>query len=215
MRYSCGRCDCDCKHAGRVGRVRRQLCSRRQLQWHYKDAEILGCNILIACNYDEEAAPNDGSCDFITCLAYGCTNPDACNYDAEADIDNGSCTDLDEVVCVAASVPFALAVAPTSLKGRATVTATCSTRLVCAAGRAKKTATATASATFWKRRAARTRRPATTTLRLHRRRLLLDVTSAACGGLARFWNVDAARFLLAIATATATAMPSAPAVATG
>ena len=42
------------------------------------------------------------------------------------------------MVCVAARVPFALAVAPTSPRGRATVTATRSTRLACAAERAQE-----------------------------------------------------------------------------
>ena len=46
---------------------------------------------LFACNYDPEAAVNDGSCDFLSCLAFGCTNPAACNYDPEATFNDGSC----------------------------------------------------------------------------------------------------------------------------
>lgn len=47
-----------------------------------------GCTDMTACNYDEGATLDDGSCDF-DCL--GCTDPVACNYDATATQDDGSC----------------------------------------------------------------------------------------------------------------------------
>ena len=47
-----------------------------------------GCTDPTACNYDESALNDDGSCDF---GCYGCTDPDACNFDPSATLDNGSC----------------------------------------------------------------------------------------------------------------------------
>jgi hypothetical protein len=49
----------------------------------------LGCTYASACNYDPEAAGDDGSCDFTSCA--GCTYAWACNYDATAVLDDGSC----------------------------------------------------------------------------------------------------------------------------
>ena len=65
----------------------------------------LGCTDETACNYDEDATINDGSCAFnddcgvcggdnSTCN--GCTDPAACNYDASAVFDDGSCSTNDE-----------------------------------------------------------------------------------------------------------------------
>ena len=48
-----------------------------------------GCTYPAACNFNEEAVVDDGSCDFVTCA--GCTDPDALNYDASATMDDGSC----------------------------------------------------------------------------------------------------------------------------
>ena len=50
-----------------------------------------GCTIQGACNYDPDATSNDGSCDFVSCLAFGCTNATACNYDPDADYNDNSC----------------------------------------------------------------------------------------------------------------------------
>lgn len=47
-----------------------------------------GCTDATACNYDENALNDDGSCDF---GCYGCTDSNACNYDPSATIDDGSC----------------------------------------------------------------------------------------------------------------------------
>jgi gliding motility-associated-like protein len=46
-----------------------------------------GCTDPTACNYDANAACDDGSC-----LMPGCTDPVACNYDLNAPCDDGSCT---------------------------------------------------------------------------------------------------------------------------
>ena len=54
----------------------------------------LGCTNPSACNYDEFANADDGSCEFTSCA--GCTDATACNYDASATIDDGSCTNADE-----------------------------------------------------------------------------------------------------------------------
>ena len=46
-----------------------------------------GCTNPVACNYDANAACEDGSCEIA-----GCTDPTACNYDLNAPCDDGSCT---------------------------------------------------------------------------------------------------------------------------
>jgi gliding motility-associated-like protein len=46
-----------------------------------------GCTNPIACNYDANAACDDGSCELP-----GCTDPVACNYNPNAPCDDGSCT---------------------------------------------------------------------------------------------------------------------------
>ena len=46
------------------------------------------CTDATACNYDEAATTDDGSCDF---SCYGCTDPEACNYDPTATLDDGLC----------------------------------------------------------------------------------------------------------------------------
>ena len=73
-------------------------------------AEIFGCTYSGACNYQEEATVDDGSCTYtlpgFDCegndlntseLFYGCTYEAAINYSAAADIDNGSCIFLDAI----------------------------------------------------------------------------------------------------------------------
>lgn len=49
----------------------------------------LGCTDSTACNYDESANLDDGSC---TYDCFGCTDADACNFDEFATVDDGSCT---------------------------------------------------------------------------------------------------------------------------
>ena len=45
---------------------------------------------IAACNYDDTAEVDDGSCNYTTCA--GCTDSTATNYDSSATIDDGSCT---------------------------------------------------------------------------------------------------------------------------
>ena len=52
-----------------------------------------------ACNYDEDALIDDGSCDFTSCIVVGCNDPMACNYDENAEYDDGSCTYILEGAC--------------------------------------------------------------------------------------------------------------------
>ena len=46
-----------------------------------------------ACNYDEGASFDDGSCNFD---CNGCTDPSACNFDPSATNDDGSCASNDD-----------------------------------------------------------------------------------------------------------------------
>ena len=76
------------------------------------ELEVAGCTDEMACNYDELATDDDGSCEYAeefydcdgNCLndadgdgvcdeleVAGCTNLDACNYDELATDDDGSC----------------------------------------------------------------------------------------------------------------------------
>ena len=56
-----------------------------------------GCIYPDACNYNEDANYDDGSCEYVTCA--GCTDEDACNFDSEASFEDGSC-DYSCVGCV-------------------------------------------------------------------------------------------------------------------
>ena len=53
--------------------------------------DIPGCMDSCACNYNDNATLNDGSCDFDSCVLDGCTYPDADNYDPLATLDIGTC----------------------------------------------------------------------------------------------------------------------------
>ena len=39
--------------------------------------------IELACNYNPEATINDASCDFTSCLSFGCSDPSACNFNVD------------------------------------------------------------------------------------------------------------------------------------
>ena len=64
---------------------------------------VCGCTDAGACNYDETATDDDGSCEFESCA--GCTDSTACNYDADALIEDGSCC-FDNCVSVNMSDSF-------------------------------------------------------------------------------------------------------------
>jgi hypothetical protein len=62
-----------------------------------------GCTDPDACNFNESAAEDDGSCEYESCV--GCTDPAASNYNSNATTDDGSCCYLfldftiDEALC--------------------------------------------------------------------------------------------------------------------
>ena len=49
---------------------------------------VFGCMLDTACNFNNLANVDDGSCDY---SCYGCTDELAFNFDSEATIDDGSC----------------------------------------------------------------------------------------------------------------------------
>ena len=65
-----------------------------------------GCTDATACNFEETALIDDGSCDF---SCYGCTNPEACNYDPSATLDDGFCELPDPVAgCPTCDYPLSI-----------------------------------------------------------------------------------------------------------
>jgi len=57
-----------------------------------------GCTDLVACNYNELAVNDDGSCEFTSCA--GCVDDTACNFDDTATIDDESCEFLSCAGCM-------------------------------------------------------------------------------------------------------------------
>ena len=51
----------------------------------------IGCTDVDACNFDADAVYNDGSCEYVSCAVTGCTNMNACNYNPDATLEDGSC----------------------------------------------------------------------------------------------------------------------------
>ena len=49
-----------------------------------------GCTDALACNFDPTQLCDDGTCEYASCT--GCTYPDASNYSGSATQDDGSCT---------------------------------------------------------------------------------------------------------------------------
>ena len=91
-----GDCDCDGNQVDAIGVCGGDCTTDEDCNGVCDNAEVPGCNIAQACNYDVLATQDDGSCEFISCLMFGCTDPTACNYDPAAQYDNGNCLTLDE-----------------------------------------------------------------------------------------------------------------------
>lgn len=75
--------------------------------------ESYGCTDTSACNYDEDAINDSGSCDY---SCFGCTDPLSCNYDADATIDDGS--------CIADGTPITVSITTDNYPGEITWTLT-------------------------------------------------------------------------------------------
>ncbi len=63
------------------------------------EAANWGCTYPFACNYNEEATLDDGSCEITSCA--GCTWPDAPNFDPAALYDDGTCIPSEPSTCPA------------------------------------------------------------------------------------------------------------------
>ena len=50
-----------------------------------------GCTDPVACNYDEAATEDDGTCEYFSCASLGCTDAEACNYNPDALFEDGTC----------------------------------------------------------------------------------------------------------------------------
>ena len=50
---------------------------------------VEGCTDSTACNYNDSANTDDGTCEFTSCL--GCTDAIACNFDSSVSVDDGNC----------------------------------------------------------------------------------------------------------------------------
>lgn len=57
--------------------------------WNSSGGSVGGCTYAFACNYNEFATVDDGSCEIISCA--GCTNSEALNFDSNAILEDGSC----------------------------------------------------------------------------------------------------------------------------
>ena len=63
----------------------------------------LGCTDNTACNFDPSALYNDGSCEYLSCVVPGCTISTACNFNPAATVNNGSCEYTSCVGCTDAT----------------------------------------------------------------------------------------------------------------
>lgn len=56
-----------------------------------EEEEIAGCTYSNACNFNNNATLDDGSCDFVSCEVFGCTYSSALNFNELSTIDDGTC----------------------------------------------------------------------------------------------------------------------------
>ena len=69
-----GACDCDGNVEDAIGECGGSCTSDNNSNGVCDDAEVYGCTSSFACNYDPTATVDDGSCDFVSCLSFGCTD---------------------------------------------------------------------------------------------------------------------------------------------
>ena len=86
-----GDCDCNGNQLDVLGACGGDCVSDDNANGVCDDEEIAGCMIVLACNYNPEATISDASCDFTTCLSFGCNDPSACNFDPEVNFNDGTC----------------------------------------------------------------------------------------------------------------------------
>ena len=67
--------------------------------------EVLGCTDSSACNFNELANTDDGSCEYESCV--GCTEPTACNYNPDAIISDDAICEFSSCLIVGCTIPVA------------------------------------------------------------------------------------------------------------
>jgi hypothetical protein len=84
----------------------------------FSPVEFFGCTDELACNYEEGATTDDGTCEYESCA--GCMDQEACNFNSAATIDNsmacefpepnydcfGACIDTEACVFVYPGTPY-------------------------------------------------------------------------------------------------------------
>ena len=86
-----GQCDCEGTFIDAIGVCGGDCAEDVNFNGVCDDEEVAGCMIDLACNYNPEATINDSSCDFTSCLAFGCNDASACNFDPEVNFNDGTC----------------------------------------------------------------------------------------------------------------------------
>ena len=85
-----GDCDCNGNQLDALGVCGGDCVSDDNNNGICDDAEILGCTVDLACNYNQKQ-PKTMALVISSVAGFGCTDPSACNFDPEATFEDGSC----------------------------------------------------------------------------------------------------------------------------